>query len=99
MSRHKISARLHRKSARALPKLHRSGPGQSSQRARLSAAILTRTRRTRLRPVAVSGGKITASDPHESTASPARTFPEKFRRTIDLRRKTVVHLAMEPRLL
>src|SRR5205807_2097588 len=58
MSRHKISARLHREPARPLPKLHRSGLGQGPRRARLSAAVFTRTRRGGFCEVAAANGKI-----------------------------------------
>src|SRR4029077_4628586 len=60
MSRDKISARLHREPARPLPKLHPSGFGESPGRARLSAAVLARKRRGRLRDVALPGSQVAA---------------------------------------
>ena len=44
-SRHKISTRLHRQSARALPELYPGRFRKSAWRARLSAAVLARKRR------------------------------------------------------
>src|SRR2546421_13077887 len=100
MSRDEISARLHRESPRALPKLYRSGFRASAWRARLSAAILPRTRRRGLRGVALSSRKMirTGARINRQCGSDL-AFPEKFGGPFDFRWQAFVHRTIQRGLL